>query len=372
MPLSTEVIDDDARLEELRDAWDELAVAAGRPFSAPGWMLSWWRHSRPEEARLRSVAVFDGDRLVGIAPAWVTTPLGRYEQRLMAARLASSATPLAAAGREDDVVEALAAQLAEAPKAGAIRLEGQGGDPDWPVRLAERWPGRRPWLHTTPGTPAPVVYLAGLDYKTWLSGKSANFRKQARKSRRRLLEAGARFVVGDPGEHERYIDAFIRLHESRWGARGGSHALIPGLRAMLNDAAHELVPAGRMRLYGLEVRDDLIGVDVMLAAGGEVSSWNAGFDERWADYSPGLQTLLFGLEDAMKRGDQCLSLGAGGQEYKLRLADSHVELKTVTLVPHGPGHLATRLGLLRYQARWGISRRLSRRTKRRLRRLMRR
>jgi CelD/BcsL family acetyltransferase involved in cellulose biosynthesis len=316
--------------------------------------------------------VFDGDSLVGIVPAWATTSRGRYEQQLLGARLASSATPLAAAGREDDVAEALATALAGAPRAGAIRLEGQGGDPDWPERLAERWPGRQPWLHTTPCTPAPVVHLTGLDYRTWLAGKSANFRKQARKTRRRLQEAGARFIVGAPGEHERFIDAFMRLHEARWGDRGGSHALVPGLRAMLSDAARELVPKGRMRLYGLEVRDDLIGVDVMLAAGGEVSSWNAGFDERWADYSPGLQTLLFGMEDAMERGDRCLSLGAGGQEYKLRLADAHVELTTVTLVPRGPGYAATRLGLLPYQARWGLSRRLSRRTKRRLRRWMRR
>ena len=373
MALATEVIEDGDRLEELRDGWDELAVSCGRPFSSPAWMLAWWRHARPAGARLRAVAAFDGDRLAGIAPIWLTPPtLGRCEQRLLAARLAAPATPLAAPGEEEQVAAALAPAIAAAPGAGTIRLEGQSGSPDWPERLAQAWPGRRPWVHSALPTPAPVVTLAGLDYESWLGGKSSKFRSEARRVRRRMEEAGARFSVAGAEDAESTLAAFVRLHEARWEARGGSNALIPGLPEMLRDVASELVPSGRLRLYRIEAGGETISVTIQLAAGGEVSSWSNGFDERWGEYSPAFQQLLHAIGDAMERGDRRLDLGPGVQHYKVRLSDTQTEVDTVTLVGRGAAYPLDRARLARYQLRWELSRRLTPETKRRLRRLARR
>src|SRR6266540_887797 len=65
------LIDDIEMLEAHWHAWDELAEFNSLPYSSPAWVLSWWRHVAPATARLRTVLVFDGIDLVGIAPFFV-------------------------------------------------------------------------------------------------------------------------------------------------------------------------------------------------------------------------------------------------------------------------------------------------------------
>ncbi len=373
MKLLTEVIASGAALEAIRPGWDLLAVAAARPYSSPGWMIPWWRHASPEGARLHAVAAYDGDKLVGLAPMWLTpSGFGRSEQRVLAARLAAPASPLAEPGREPEVAAALAPALAAAPGAGTIRFEGHAGEPDWPQVLAGAWPGRRPWIHSALPTPAPTVALDGLDYESWLATKSSKFRSEARRVRRRLEEAGGRFSMAGPEDVDRVLDAFLRLHEARWSTRGGSSALIPGLPAMLREAAAEMLPSGRMRIYTIEADGEFVCVLIQLVAGGEVGSWNVGFDEKWGEYSPAFQMLLYAIGDAMERGDRRVDLGPGAQHYKLRLADSQMEVDTVTLVRRGAAYPLDRAKLAPYQARWMLSRRVPPDMKRRLKRLARR
>ena len=48
--LRARVLADGAALERERAGWDALAVAAGRPYGAPGWALPWARPSGPRAA----------------------------------------------------------------------------------------------------------------------------------------------------------------------------------------------------------------------------------------------------------------------------------------------------------------------------------
>ena len=243
----------------------------------------------------------------------------------------------------------------------------------WPHELAQAWPGRRPWLHSALPTPSPTVAIEGLDYEAWLATKSSKFRSEARRVRRRLEEAGGRFSVAEPENAERMLSAFVRLHEARWSTRGGSHALVPGLPDMLREVAGELSPpSGRLRIYTIDAEDEPVCVLIQLAAGGEVGSWNVGFDESWGEYSPAFHMLVYAIGDAMGSGDRRVDLGPGAQHYKLRLADSQVEVDTVTLVGRGAAYPVDRARLARYQARWALSRRLSPEAKRRLRSYVRR
>ena len=62
-----ELVEDPGALERWRGAWDRLAVTSQRPFCAPAWMLSWWRHGARPGSRLRTVIVHRGDELLGVA-----------------------------------------------------------------------------------------------------------------------------------------------------------------------------------------------------------------------------------------------------------------------------------------------------------------
>nr|MBA3305256.1 hypothetical protein [Thermoleophilaceae bacterium] len=108
------LIEDLAELEAYGASWDALAVKLGRPYCAPAWMLAWLRHAEPR-AKLRTVVALDGERMVGIAPFYVTRNrlgVGRYS--LLAAASCSPVEPLAEPGREREAAAAFASCLASA------------------------------------------------------------------------------------------------------------------------------------------------------------------------------------------------------------------------------------------------------------------
>ena len=141
---SVSVIEDLAQLARLTGEWDELAVRAGRPLAAPGWLLAWWRNMAPAGARLRTVAVHDGDRLVGLAPFFATRVRTVVIYRPLGSAMAIRGTLLADAGREQEVARAVADALAEAsPRPAAIHLDQLDVGSPWPGLLAARWPGAR-------------------------------------------------------------------------------------------------------------------------------------------------------------------------------------------------------------------------------------
>jgi CelD/BcsL family acetyltransferase involved in cellulose biosynthesis len=236
------------------------------------------------------------------------------------------------------------------------------------AQLIERWP-RRPWVHRTPAVPVPVVDLGGREFDEWFATKSSKFRQETRRTRRRIEDEGATFVLADAAGAARGIDAFIDLHGARREGMGGSNALITGLREMLLAAAAKLIPADRMRIYTIEVEGRPVAANILVAAGHEVSGWNSGFDEEWARYSPSMLLTLQALADAAGKGERRMSLGPGAGGYKRRLADHEEQVVTATMVPRGGPYPLTRMRLVPYQARWAISARTSEETKQRMRRL---
>lgn len=371
MGLAVEMFSDEPSLEPVREPWDELAVAAGRPFCAPAWMLAWWRHARPAGAGLRVLAALDGDRLVGIAPLWALRGGSRrspYE--VLAARLSTPAVPLAAPGREEEFAAACAEALARLrPRPSTLALEDVAAPAGWGELLAGAWPQPGAWVLRDSPTPLSTISLEG-GFDEWFSRKSSKLRQESRRLRRRLEDAGAAFALAGPGELDRAVAAFERFHSARWEEQGGSEALVPGLRELLADVAAELMDDGRLRVYTIEAGGEVVAVNIAAAAGEQADGWNSGFDERWGRQSPSLQLTLHALRDAAERGERRMSLGPGGRRYKERLADSEEAVRVLTLVPRGLGYPLQRLRLAPRQARMAAAHRLSPNAKRRLRRLV--
>lgn len=371
MTLSADIIEQEAALGPVRAEWDALAIECGRPFCAPAWMLSWWHHARPEGGGLHLIAVNDGNRLVGLAPLWTlqpaSMPVSAYE--VLTDRLSPPVGPLAAPGREREVAALMTRALTRTrPRQSFLRLWDKFGPDDFSRQVVEAWPRRPPWVHAAVRMPTPVVSLEEHDYEAWLEGRSSKFRQEARRRHRRLEELGARIRRAGPDDYWPAIEALLDLHAARWRDRGGSNALVAGLPSMLEEAAAELVPSGRMRIFTIEVEGRVIAANMLLAAGGEVAGWLSGFDEEWGRYSFSMLLALHAIADAAESGESRLNLGPGDMDYKRRLADAQEEITGLTVVPRSAAtYPLTRLGLLAYQARWALSARLSKRTKARLR-----
>jgi CelD/BcsL family acetyltransferase involved in cellulose biosynthesis len=356
--LRAEILGEVAELEQLAGSWDELAVAAGCPGALPAWQLAWWRRLAPAGALLRAVAVWDGERLAGVAPWWVEpSAQDRAVYRLLAAPVTHRVEPVAQPARRGEVAAAVARALATAdPRPDYVAFDGADGAGAWQAAIATRWPGRTPYALTERTSPAPVMELRADGYEGWLNGKSKNFRQQARRFRRKLEQAGGRIrMARTPQELEADVEAFVRLHHERWEGRGGS-SLRGDVAGMLLDAGGALLASERLRLWVVELERRPIAVVVFLAAGAHALYWNGGFDEAAAEHKPALLALLAGVEDCFARGERRLDLGGGKQDYKLRLADENLPLAWGGLVPRDRRYVRNRVALLPREA-GGLARR---------------
>jgi CelD/BcsL family acetyltransferase involved in cellulose biosynthesis len=370
------VIEQPDALEPYLEAWDELAVAAGRPFCAPGWMLAWWREGRSGDARLRVVLALEADgTLVGVGPFFAQVGLGLAEYRLLGAGFCHRIGPLAIAGREREVAEAFAAALATAtPPPASVVFEGiDAGDP-WPQLVADSWAGRGgsrrfPRVRTDVTMDAPSIALDA-DYEAWMGRRERKFRKEARRTARRLEEEG---VHGRLTADESAIAALMQLHRARWQQRGGSSVGEEAQRVVA--AAAAALGDERLAVALLDGPDGPVAAELVVRAGEHVVFWAGGFDPAWARHAPGTQAMLVALEAAAGGGVQVADLGGGAHEYKWRMSDGNRPLAWRTLFPAGRRYPLIRLRLAPKHVRFGaraLARRLPVERQEKLRRLLRR
>ncbi len=370
--LTSTLCEDLNGLQAWLKAWDRLAVETRLPYCSPSWMLAWWRNAAPSGARLRVILVADQKELIAVAPFYVLMIRGIAHYRLLGSGTSMRLGILARLGTEAEAAHVITSALADAkPCPDVIRLEGVTSSCPWPSLLQRHWPASQPpWMHQDRTLPAPVLSLREGSFNEWLESKSANFRKQMRRDRRLLEQYGAAFkLVTKQQELQAGIADFSALHRARWSARGGSSVLTPKVEKMLAEVGTHHIADGRFRLWLLQSGHQTIAARIMVAAGGEVSAWNSGFDQAWADQHPSLLTLLAAIEHAWEVGDDRMDLGGGGRAYKYRFADAEDLLQWLTIVPRGPRYPLTRLSLVPCHIHRSISTRLPVPIKERLRSL---
>lgn len=332
----TTVIDDAAKAGPFLDEWDALAERLAQPYAAPAWMLAWWRHLGAGDARLAIVVVREGGRVIGIAPCFSRTVRGLPTVHLLGT--GHRVEPLAHPGFEAIVAEGIRDALQEIqPRPGAISLDVADAGSPWPALLSRGRP-RPSRLVVLGTTSAPTLHTGGGTYEDWLESRTSSFRAKRRRGRRELSRAGAhpRLIVSaddiDPA-----LDALIDLHVARWAPRRATALSQSGMRRMLGDAAHDLLPRGRMRIWVLESAGRPICVQLFVTAGGETALWNGGFDEAWSRLSPGLETLVFAVEHAFAMGDRRIDFGGGPSLYKSRLATQDDPIQHAVILRGGAG-----------------------------------
>ncbi len=123
MSIRLEVIEEVEALHALSEPWQVLADDAGTSplFRGPRWLLAWWRaFQRQLDAQLYSLAIFDDQRLVGLAPFYVRQAKRSPTRKLEEIRLMGDAGPrppelglLAEPGYEEIVGNAIGDHLAQ-------------------------------------------------------------------------------------------------------------------------------------------------------------------------------------------------------------------------------------------------------------------
>lgn len=319
-------------------SWDRLAVAVQRPLSAPAVVGAWWQHLRPEGAELRLITAWEGDELAGLAP------LVRIGHRYSwAGGRAMSGEPLAQPGREQGVAEAVAAELASAhPKPLSIELEIFESSPDWATLIRRAWPKPRMLLdrhHRV--VSVPRVELDASGFEGWMKGLNGKVRGDVKRRRRRFEEAGGSMRFADTSSLRSDVDALLRLHRERHET---SVFCAPGSAAMLVEIGETLLDDGRFRLACVELGGQVIGSQLLFAAGPRVSGLMSGYDDAFRRFAPNLIGIPFTVEDMAAHGFRTMSLGSGGQGYKYKFATGDEDLVRHYLAPVGPRGIGTLVG----------------------------
>ena len=356
--FETTVINDPRDAEPIREEWDELAVAAGRPYCSPAWMLAWWAHARTGDARLRTIVLSEHGHVLAVAPFFAQIgKLGLTEYRLLGAGHSHRIGLLCRGGYEPAVAAPLGRALRGLdPHPSSIVWEGLDASDEWPARTARTLAGPAGVkLRRDARMAAPTVQLAGLSFQGWLEGRSSKFRRDLGRDHRNLEKSGGRIRrTRNADELDADLATFARLHAARWAPRGGSGFFDEAIAGMLRDAASELLATDRFRLYVVELAGAPIAATVCVAAGGRVAAWGSGMDDVHARLSPTRLALLKAVEEAFECGDRWFDFGGGANPYKVRFANSDEPVVWMTQFPRGLRYPLTRAQLMPKQGRHAL------------------
>ena len=292
--LSTSLIVDAAGLRDLRGQWAALVMRSvdGELPLHPAWALAWWEVFGGDDRRaLRVLALFDGERLVGLAPLLVRPhvytpgiPFRRLEALGSGEKLADETCGdylgvLAERGREAEVAAALAGALASDAFQGwdELVLSSMSGESPLPALLRDACASRGLAVALDEWSCAPYVPLPGT-WEEYLAALKPSKRAQLRKTLRAFESwAGGPpeiVRVRSPDELADGRRILIELHGERWES-GGVFASQRFL-AFHDRLMPELLLAGALDLGWISVRGEPVAAFYNFRWRGKVSFYQSG------------------------------------------------------------------------------------------------
>lgn len=337
--LSSVVITDPARLRALRSSWSELLERSSVSDASldPAWMLSWWDVFGGDEAReLRSLALYDGPRLVGLAPLLArrhtygrAVPFRRLELLASGERQSEETCSdylgiVAERGREADVVASFVDALTGDGLGpwDELILSSMDGNGPLPELLERELRARGAVVTRETWSSSPYITLP----RTWdeyLGALKPTKRAQLRKS----LRAFESWAGGEPEivrvrsqrelpEGKRILMA---LHRERWGGDGvfGS----PRFCAFHDRLMEELLPMGALDLGWMNVRGEPVAAFYNFRWNGKVSFYQSGRKLDLPDaIRVGVTMHGYLIRSAIEEGLREYDFLAGASQYKMALA----------------------------------------------------
>ncbi|MGO9876441.1 MAG: GNAT family N-acetyltransferase [Acidimicrobiia bacterium] len=334
--LHTEILNW-AELLEHEDAWTDLVQRAcnQNPFAAPKWQLAWARHFVPQADTI-TIAAWNGERLVGIAPMWrhrlTLGPLvGATKLEPFGSGAHARLTELPAivtdpAANQRSTLRAIVTALHEIPNW------------DWtvfPLSSAQGW-FEPQWLpNSTNGfvahrlsRPCVVLPLADTWQETY-AGLKRNVRESIRRGRNRLSREDRSWTVEQTVGTDDLTDALddlIRLHHLRseldWTVQ---HADVLGNRAdsdFFKNAVTDLATVDGAAIHRLRVDGEVIAALAVLHTKAVAYQSISGLDPKWWGYSPITTIQVAAIQAAIEAHKTVFNLSTGPDVAKLRWSEN--------------------------------------------------
>ena len=306
--LTLERITDLEGLEKVHAEWMALwrRVPDATPFQSPGWLIPWWEVWGQGE--LMAFALRSGPCLVGFVAFYVLSENGTRKLLPLGIGVSDYLDPLLEpALAERGAAAVLQALALEKTKFAWVDIEQQRpGSPWLTAPLPNVWSRT---IHAS--VPAPVLPLSPATI-------SAHRRNRLRYYRRRAdAFGGARIQIIEPGEIHAHMGELDRLHAARWRERGQPGVLADAsVQAFHRLAAPALHAQGCLRLYVLELGEQVAAVFHTMADRERCYLYACGFDPAFASISPGKLVIGQIIDDAVAAGHRELHFLRGQEGYK--------------------------------------------------------
>ncbi|MBA8793250.1 CelD/BcsL family acetyltransferase involved in cellulose biosynthesis [Friedmanniella endophytica] len=329
--------------------WEALFAAQAEdpgevvnPFTAPSWVLAWYRHFVAVEDRVLLWIEEDG-QLVGVAPFYrgrVGISRFRFGTRLQLVGLGLAGSPL-------ELPQVLTRPgAARTVLAGLVQtmvtdksLLSRDTWAEISVGIGQGW-FEPQWVHDS-GQPfafwrhqaarACVVLPLEADWESTRSRLKRNVKESLRRSRNRLKKDGRPYAVEQLGQgldapiELAAVDEFLGLHRHRSSLSGRpSHHdayARPDFRRFMRDLLPELGDRGLARLARLRLGDRVVASQLILEAPGTWYVHSSGFDpDEWA-LGPVTYIQEQVFEQATQAGVRWINLSPGPNLSKMRWSE---------------------------------------------------
>ncbi len=347
MSLTVHTVESLAALEALAPAWEALdrQTEPRLPFSGPRWNLAWWRHFPESQVlvhdRIFAQVVFDGPKLVGVAPMMITERPGRGPVR---------SRYLQFFGADPNVTEIrgiCCRRADEGPVMEAVlaHLEAQASEWDWAFfgGFVENGPAhealkRRPKVSW--GRQVPDFLLQpGPSWEAFKTALPRNVKESIRKCYASLRRDNLKHelkVAQTLAEVEAGLELFFQLH----AARAAAPSTPPHLdvferaasRAFLEDYVRGSAEAGEARVFVLEVEGKPVAARVGFLLGDQLYLYFSGYEPAMADYSVMTTCVAEALQWAIRAGVKTVNLSPGRDQSKTRWRPVEVPLLEAQVV----------------------------------------
>jgi len=164
----------------------------------------------------------------------------------------------------------------------------------------------------------PVLTLpAGVDFEGYLDTLDKKERHEVRRKMRRASAAG-RIALEPSADPLRDLDAFVELHQKRWGAEGLFPPTAGGAasRRFFAGLFESCAPTGILGLSFLTVGGRRVAAGVTFDDGKSTYYYNAGVDPDARELSPGVVMVACYIQRAIELGRTRLDFLRGNEPYK--------------------------------------------------------
>lgn len=308
------------------------------PFFTRSWLVSWCQQYLGANDSIRTIVVYDGEEIVGIAPFCIQRAWGRGNVLRFLGNgdvCSDYQTIPCNSSKEHAVVAEVAREIQSCQDDwDRIELDGVRADNLIVNALADALKDYGFSVNTRRIASCWRLHLpATMD--EYLAQNSKNHRKHARR-KLKLFESGSvevRDAIDDASFEEGYR-ILRELHQRRRNSLGDVGCFASeSYNRFLHEAARGLMKEGMLRLFWLQVAGEPIAADIAIKTTTGVFAYQAGISPEHLAHEPGRLANLWHIKRAIEDGLAFVDFLRGDEPYKRLLHAKPISCVKYEVVP---------------------------------------